>query len=173
MVQELLTYDDLTDRLQISTSAAKAIAKGLRLPRYGLPDGRTVVLCDLGQLRVNAELSARELTQCANRGRDRAAIRSLRGPQSASRPLRRCRRRWSSSGAEMIAWLHMQIDELQRQLAILEQDGCGQMAVVENSMRARFRRITGRFGISRQSTERARGGGAGHGTRRWWGPASA
>ena len=173
MVQELLTYVDLADRLQISTSAAKVIAKGLRLPRYGLPDGRTLVLCDLAQLRANVELSEPEPTWRNNRCRNRGANRPLLGPQSAGRPLRHCRSRWSSSGAEMIVSLHRQIDELQRQLGILEQDCCGEVAMVENSMLARFRSVTRRLEVSSQTTERGRGGGAGKRTRRWWSPASA
>ena len=170
MGQDLLTYVDLADRLQISTSAAKVIAKGL--PRYCLPDGRTLVLCDLGQLRANVEFLP-EATWGNNRGRGRGANRCLHGPQYTSRPLPHCRSRWTSSGGNMVASLHKQIDELQRQLGILEENGWGRVAIVENSMPARFRSVTGHLGVSKRSSERARGGDAGPRTSRWWSPASA
>jgi hypothetical protein len=170
MGQELLTYVDLADRLQISTSAAKVIAKGL--PRYCLPDGRTLVLCDLAQLRANEELLP-EPTWGNNKGRGRWANRSERGLQSTSRPLPHCRSRWTSSGADMVASLHKQIDELQRQLGMLEEDGWDRVAIVENSMLARFRSVTSRLGVSKQSNERARGGDTGPRTSRWWSPTSA
>ena len=51
MAQELLSYADLAQRLNLSTTAAKVIAIGLRLPRYAAPDGRTVVLCNVAELR--------------------------------------------------------------------------------------------------------------------------
>jgi len=60
MVQALLTYSDLAQRLQISASEARVLANDLRLPRYVLPEGRTVVLCDLVELRGNMMLLERE-----------------------------------------------------------------------------------------------------------------
>jgi hypothetical protein len=48
---ESLTYSDLAARLGISTEAARALARRLRLPRSRGNDGKTLLTVDLDELR--------------------------------------------------------------------------------------------------------------------------
>ena len=48
---EMLTYDALAARLDISPEAARAVARRLRLPRSLSSDGRALVTVDMGEIR--------------------------------------------------------------------------------------------------------------------------
>jgi hypothetical protein len=51
MPVEMLTYDALAARLDISVEAARAIARRLRLPRSPSSDGKAVVTVDVDRLK--------------------------------------------------------------------------------------------------------------------------
>jgi hypothetical protein len=48
---ETLTYAVLAERLQISSEAARSLAKRMRLPRQRANDGKTLVTVDLDEIR--------------------------------------------------------------------------------------------------------------------------
>jgi chromosome segregation ATPase len=54
MPVEMLTYADLAERLRISSEAARAIAKRLRLPRSRANDGKALVSVDLAEIQHKA-----------------------------------------------------------------------------------------------------------------------
>jgi chromosome segregation ATPase len=51
---EMLTYADLGERLKVSSEAARAIAKRLRLPRSRANDGKALVSVDLAEIQHKA-----------------------------------------------------------------------------------------------------------------------
>jgi chromosome segregation ATPase len=54
MPVEMLTYADLAERLKISSEAARAIAKRLRLPRSRANDGKALISVDLAEIQHKA-----------------------------------------------------------------------------------------------------------------------
>jgi hypothetical protein len=175
MAQELLTYAELAHRLNISTSAAKMIAKGLRLPRYAAPDGRSVVLCDVAQLRETQDEERAEVEPIrrASRMRGRDSYGDLSTSYSAAcAPLHRpvC---WSNSRAETIASLHDRIDELQRQLDRVENAGGHEAAVADNPLLAELCKVAAQAGAAKQTADKAREEIAAYRSRPWWKRASA
>jgi hypothetical protein len=60
MPVESVTYPELGNRLAISTKAARALAKRLRLPRTLLDDGTSLVSVDIAELRHAARPGRRK-----------------------------------------------------------------------------------------------------------------
>lgn len=175
MAQELLTYAELAQRLNISAAAAKVIAKGLQLPRYAAPDGRTVVLCDVAQLRgrQDAERSEVEPTRRAGPIRGRGSYDDLSTSYTAAHPPLHRPVSWSNSRAEMIASLHDRIDELQRQLDRVENGGGHEAAVADSPLLAELCRVAAQAGAAKQTADKAREEIAAYRSRPWWKRASA
>ena len=59
MPVEQLTYAQIAERLGVSSEAARALAKRMRLPRSRANDGKTLVAIDLAEIRHKPLLSAR------------------------------------------------------------------------------------------------------------------
>lgn len=172
MAHELVTYAGLAQRLNISTAAAKALAKGLKLTRYAAPDEQTLLLVDLSRLRGagfaddDTEDQRRRPGWSARKDTDNDAHAFDVAPRRLRRPNPRRAMR-----AQIVASLHERIEDIQRQLDRVEAASDDQSVPGPDShMVAELFRVAAH---ARQTAEQAREGLTTHRSRRWWKRASA
>lgn len=172
MAEELLTYDGLARELDITIAAARALAKGLNLDRYTAPDGKTLVLVDVAQLRGDepavdafdeddAPVRARRRMRAdaEERPRRRAPAREPRGPER------------TKARAQMFAALYRRIDDIQRRLDEAESETEHESLMdPDGPLMTEFFRIAAE---ARQTAEKTRDELAEYRSRRWWKRASA
>ena len=177
MGQELLTYDGLAEQLNISTVAAKAIATGLQLACYAAPDGRTLVLCELSHLRGRAsdaqilQLKSTERRR-SGRARDSYNASRLQAPPTTNPRPRTVHLK--NSRADIIASLNDRIEEIQRQLEVVESEGgLDIVPSPDNSLRAEFFKIAAQAAAAKQTADRTREELAAYRSRPWWKRTSA
>jgi hypothetical protein len=177
MAQELLTYDGLAEQLNISTVAAKAIATGLQLACYAASDGRTLVLCELSHLRgtaFDAEILQLKSTQRRRSERTRDSYEASRLQGSPTTNPQRRTVHLKNSRAEIIASLHDRIEEIQRQLDLVETEGgLDVVPSPDNSLRAEFFKIAAQAAAAKQTADRTREELAAYRSQPWWKRTSA
>jgi hypothetical protein len=169
MAQELLTYLELAQRLNVSMAAAKGIVEGLQMPRYAAPDGKVVVFCDVSELRGTKTANSADVEpgRRARRTRDKGRYVHSSLPAYAD-PLRLRPARTDASRIAMVASLHERIDELQRRLDRVEArdaDDAAEVAIPP---------LIGPFGIAaqaaaaKQAADKVREEIAAYRSRPWW-----
>jgi hypothetical protein len=172
MAQELLSYAELAQRLNLSTAAAEVIARGLRLPRYAAPNGRTVVLCNVAELRGSQDEGRLEAGP-VRRGKQYRGACGDPGARQTALPSRQRPLRPPHPREKIIASLYDRLDELQRQLDRVENDEADRISASHDPLLLEFFRVAAQAAVATLTGDKAREEVAAPRSWPWWRRASA